>query len=126
MKLNAFSIQEHLKPEVLLWQPNKLPRKIRSLESQRQVLGIMLSPLHGLQKLKNYLLKWSQISANPFRVSLAETFGAEIIMKEGGVATFAEADRLMRRKIEHSSIHLKALTQPRRSWCWFRANRRSF
>ena len=37
-----------------------------------------------------------QTSANPFRVSLAETFGAEIIMKEGGVATFAEADRLMR------------------------------
>ena len=26
-----------------------------------------------------------QTSANPFRVSLAETFGAEIIMKEGGV-----------------------------------------
>jgi threonine dehydratase len=37
-----------------------------------------------------------QTSANPFRISLAKTFGAEIIMKEGGVATFAEADKLMR------------------------------
>ena len=37
-----------------------------------------------------------QTSANPFRISLAKTYGAEIIMKEGGLATFAEADRLMR------------------------------
>ena len=37
-----------------------------------------------------------QTSANPFRISLAKTYGAEIIMKEGGVAAFAEADRLMR------------------------------
>ena len=37
-----------------------------------------------------------QTSANPFRISLAQTYGAEIVMKEGGVAAFAEADRLMR------------------------------
>ncbi len=37
-----------------------------------------------------------QTSANPFRISLAKTYGAEIIMKEGGIATFAEADRLVR------------------------------
>ena len=37
-----------------------------------------------------------QTSANPYRISLAKTYGAEIIMKEGGLAAFAEADRLMR------------------------------
>jgi len=37
-----------------------------------------------------------QTSANPFRISLAKTYGSEIIMKEGGMATFAEAERLMR------------------------------
>ena len=52
-------VTKHLKPEVPYRQPNKLPRKIRSLESQRQVLENTLSPLRGLQKLKNYLLKWS-------------------------------------------------------------------
>ena len=35
-----------------------------------------------------------QTSANPYRISLAKTYGAEIIMKEGGVAAFAEADRV--------------------------------
>lgn len=35
-----------------------------------------------------------QSTANPFRVGLAESYGAEVILCDGGVATIAEAQRL--------------------------------
>ena len=37
-----------------------------------------------------------QSSANPFRVALARAESAEVIMKDGGLATFGEAERLQR------------------------------
>lgn len=37
-----------------------------------------------------------QSSANPFRVARAQAEGAEVILKEGGPATFGEAERLVR------------------------------
>lgn len=37
-----------------------------------------------------------QSSANPFRVARARAEGAEVILKEGGPATFGEAERLVR------------------------------
>lgn len=37
-----------------------------------------------------------QSTANPFRVARARAEGAEVILKEGGPATFGEAERLMR------------------------------
>ena len=37
-----------------------------------------------------------QSTANPFRVALARAEGAEVILKEGGPATFSEAERLVR------------------------------
>jgi len=37
-----------------------------------------------------------QSTANPFRVALARAESAEVIMKDGGLATFGEAERLQR------------------------------
>ena len=97
LKLECFQYSGTFKARGALSVAKQIPEKEKKFGITAASAGNHAIAAAWAAKVENLSAKVvMQTSANPFRISLAKTFGAEIIMKEGGVATFAEADKLMR------------------------------
>ena len=97
LKLECFQYSGTFKARGALSVTKQIPEKEKKFGITAASAGNHAIAAAWAAKVENLSAKVvMQTSANPFRISLAKTFGAEIIMKEGGVATFAEADKLMR------------------------------
>ena len=97
LKLECFQYSGTFKARGALSVAKQIPEKAKKFGITAASAGNHAIAAAWAAKVENLSAKVvMQTSANPFRISLAKTFGAEIIMKEGGVATFAEADKLMR------------------------------
>ena len=59
MKLECFQHSGTFKARGALSATKQITEEDKKFGITAASAGIMLSPLHGLQKLKNYLLKWS-------------------------------------------------------------------
>ena len=113
LKLECFQYSGTFKARGALSVAKQIPEKEKKFGITAASAGNHAIAAAWAAKVENLSAKVvMQTSANPFRISLAKTYGAEIIMKEGGVATFAEADKLMREERRTFIIHLMDLIQP--------------
>ena len=105
LKLECFQYSGTFKARGALSVAKQIPEKNKKFGITAASAGNHAIAAAWAAKVENLSAKVvMQASANPFRISLAKTYGAEIIMKEGGVATFAEADKLVREE-KRTFIH---------------------
>ena len=105
LKLECFQYSGTFKARGALSVAKQIPEKDKKFGITAASAGNHAIAAAWAAKVENLSAKVvMQTSANPFRISLAKTYGAEIIMKEGGVATFAEADKLVREE-KRTFIH---------------------
>ena len=105
LKLECFQYSGTFKARGALSVAKQIPEKEKKFGITAASAGNHAIAAAWAAKVENLSAKVvMQTSANPFRISLAKTYGAEIIMKEGGVATFAEADKLVREE-KRTFIH---------------------